>query len=220
MYSLIKFNNQDNIFVVSPNILRKTTNVNAFMSGLAILLDKNFALGNILLPIVLKLLRYLPQPSIDENVSIRVSQIQAENLSPNYTIGLLTCQARHAWINTLTIILYKYQYNNDTNNSQHIVKQLVRIVINTLKFQFHKCDITSFDPVNLDLTSKQLTSDSSQDSTINNSANVMIDRTQHSLLFSSIRNINPDDNMSVKSSEKSTKRFQVKENRKKIFKIK
>lgn len=220
---MIKFNLQENIFTVSPNVLRKTTTVNAFLTGLAILLDKNFALGNIILPVVLKLLRYLPLPSVDENVSIRVSQIHAENTTPNYTIGLLTCQARHSWINTFTIILYKYQYNTDANNYQNIVKQLIRIVINTLRFQFHKCDITSFDPINLDnLPLKNKKDVFSQNCTLN-AANVNTlenSKTQQSLLYSSNRNINFEDTLSVKSSEKSTKKFQISENKKKLFKIK
>lgn len=70
-------------------------------------LDRNFALGNIILPVVLRLLRYLPLPSIDENISIRVSQLQAESSLPSYTIGLLTAQARHSWISAFIIILYK-----------------------------------------------------------------------------------------------------------------
>lgn len=131
LYSLIKYNTHDNLFTVSPNILRfglliylflnicnifnidsttktrKTTAISAYLSGLPMVLDRNFLLGNSILPIVLRLLRYLPLPSIDENVSIRASQLQAESTAPNYTIGLLNSQLRHSWISSMVIILYK-----------------------------------------------------------------------------------------------------------------
>ena len=70
-------------------------------------MDKNFALGNVLLAPVLRLLRYLPLPANDENISIRASQLNSESLPPDYSIGLLNSQTRQSWINTLIIILYK-----------------------------------------------------------------------------------------------------------------
>lgn len=96
----------------SSSSFRKLTTVNAFLSGLALVLDHNFQLGNILLFHVLRLLRYLPLPSIDENISIRVSQLQAENSMPHYTIGLLNTQARSAWISSFLVVLYKVLYSS------------------------------------------------------------------------------------------------------------
>ncbi|CAF0899614.1 unnamed protein product [Brachionus calyciflorus] len=223
LYSLIKYNTQENLFQVSPNVLRKTVSVNAFLSGLPMLMDKNFPLGNILLPNVLRLLRYLPLPSIDENVSIRVSQIQCENSVPNYTIGLLTSQARHAWINTLTIILYKYQYNSiiENNNYPLWTKQLIRIVINTLKFQFHKCDVTSFDPIHLDfMFGTHNVKDGSSQNSNSNTANLNNSDGQKNLFYSSNRNVNNDDNASIKSSEKSSRKLNYIDNRKRLFNLK
>lgn len=88
---------------------RKLTTVNAFLSGLPLVLDRNFLLGNNMLYHVLRLLRYLPLASIDENISIRVSQLQAENSMPTYTIGLLSTQSRSAWISAFLVILYKVE---------------------------------------------------------------------------------------------------------------
>ena len=112
------------------------------------MVDKNFALGNILLTPVLRLLRYLPLPANDENISIRASQLNSENLPPDYTIGLLDSQNRQSWINTLIVILYKYQYNlpNDNQNIGNLIKHSIQIAINTLKFQFHRCEILGSDP--------------------------------------------------------------------------
>jgi hypothetical protein len=133
IYSLIKYNQNEQLFTVSPSQIRyyyifpiffalaiiyfnlifylktksKLTPVNAFLSGLPMVLDRNFALGNNILIPVLRLLRYLPLPSIDENVSIRACQLQSDSTLPNYTIGLLSAQARYSWILSFIIILYK-----------------------------------------------------------------------------------------------------------------
>jgi hypothetical protein len=69
-------------------------------------MDRNMPLGNMILNSVLCLLRYLPSPSIDINNQFLISQSQEGN-QPTYTIGLLNVQARHYWIQTLQIILYK-----------------------------------------------------------------------------------------------------------------
>ena len=41
----------------------------------------------------------------------------------------------------------KYEYNlaNDTNNIEYLIKSLIQIVINTLKLQFHRCEIVALD---------------------------------------------------------------------------
>lgn len=107
MYSLIKYNINEKLFTAAPHTLREMASVNAFISNLPMVLDRNFSLGTIMLPVVMRILRYLPLPAIEENTSFRVSQLQAETTQPNYTIGLLNTQARYCWINTLIIILYK-----------------------------------------------------------------------------------------------------------------
>lgn len=70
-------------------------------------MDRNFALGNILLPIVLRLLRYLPSNQFGQTNSLKLDQMQAEEIPPTYTIGHLNAQTRHSWILTFIVILYK-----------------------------------------------------------------------------------------------------------------
>jgi hypothetical protein len=127
--------------------------VNAFLNGLPMVLDRNFALGNIIMPVVLRLLRYMPLPLVDDKIPLRMRQHQLDSVAPRYTLGLLNTQARYAWINSLIIILYKYQYTTDSNDplsTSQIIKNLIQISINTLKGLFHKCEITAIDPVRLD----------------------------------------------------------------------
>ena len=70
-------------------------------------MDRNFALGNILMPVVLRLLRFLPSDQMDDITTLKNDQIQAEEIMPAYTIGHLNTQTRHSWLLTLTVILYK-----------------------------------------------------------------------------------------------------------------
>ncbi len=81
--------------------------LDSFLSGIAMVMDKNFPLGNLMLPVVLRLLRYLPLPALDENISLRYNQLQFDNILPEYTLGALNSQKRNNWLNTFLIILYK-----------------------------------------------------------------------------------------------------------------
>jgi hypothetical protein len=102
--------------------------VNAFLSGLAMVLDKNFSLGNVLLQAALRLLRYLPLPTLDENISIKANQLQTENHPPAYTIGLLSAQTRHSWIQTLIVILYKVTFISNYESCE-IMKLKIYILV-------------------------------------------------------------------------------------------
>jgi hypothetical protein len=84
--------------------------LDAFFSGISMVMDKNFPLGNLMLPAVLRLLRYMPLPALDENISLRYNQLQFDNVMPEYTLGALNSQKRHNWINTFLIILYKVNF--------------------------------------------------------------------------------------------------------------
>ncbi len=78
---------------------------------------------------------------------------------------------------------------NDNQNFAQLVKHLLHIVINTLKFQFHKCEITSFDPIRLQM---QLHGASRSDN-----RDVISTKSETSTnIFSTLNN---DDNLSYKS---------------------
>ncbi|KAJ8308209.1 hypothetical protein KUTeg_013083 [Tegillarca granosa] len=114
--------------IISCNILFKSSAVfNAFISGVQFVLDRNFELGNTILPITLLLLQYAPSPQ----------RYASDYQPPNYTLWYLEPHTRVAWLTTLLVILYKYQFY--TSPVSAIIQTLVRIVINTLDAQHHKC---------------------------------------------------------------------------------
>lgn len=118
MYSLIGYNQSDQVFSLQPYKLRQSAAVNAFLSGLPTVLDRNFSLGNMLLPVVVRLLKYLPSPSFASTdqqadkihpLATSDSQNSGENTT-HYTICLLNSQSRHSWLLSFLIILYKVIY--------------------------------------------------------------------------------------------------------------
>ena len=72
-------------------------------------MDRNLALGNIILSNVLNLLRYLPAPNIEESYQFISKQMKMfnDNISVNFSIGALNSQIRYSWIQSVLIILYK-----------------------------------------------------------------------------------------------------------------
>lgn len=90
-------------------IKSKNTAINAFLSGLPMVLDRNLALGNMLLSNVINLLRFLPAPTMDESYQFISKQMKMfnDNVMPTFTIGVLNSQTRNSWILSFLIILYK-----------------------------------------------------------------------------------------------------------------
>ena len=79
-------------------------------------LDRNFALGNVLLPVVIQLLKQLPAPSVDHyviNSSLKttasVSNINQLNL-PTFTLSSLTGQLLECWLQSFFVIAFKVKY--------------------------------------------------------------------------------------------------------------
>ena len=63
-------------------------------------LDRNFDLGNKILPITLLLLQYGPSPQ----------RYASDYQPPNYTLWYLEPHTRLSWLHTLLVILYKVGY--------------------------------------------------------------------------------------------------------------
>ena len=83
--------------------MRSLAPCNAFLAGLPLLMDKNLSIGKLILPTVLALLRYLPAPHEPDIQPLPLA-------SASFTIGLLDFQARHYWLQTLLVILYKHEF--------------------------------------------------------------------------------------------------------------
>uniref|UniRef100_A0A0L8FRX5 Uncharacterized protein n=1 Tax=Octopus bimaculoides TaxID=37653 RepID=A0A0L8FRX5_OCTBM len=107
---------------------RSSAVFNAFISGVPYILDRNFALGNMILPITLMVLKYSPSPQ----------RYASDYQPPNYTLWFLEPCVRHSWLMAFLVVLYKYQVNANSATTE-IVQILIRIVINTIEAQHHKC---------------------------------------------------------------------------------
>ncbi|XP_052767692.1 protein unc-79 homolog [Mya arenaria] len=124
---LLGYNQSEKSFSVPPYKLRTSAVFNSFLSGACFVLDRNFELGNKILSITLLLLHYGPSPQ----------RYASDYQPPNYTLWYLEPHARTSWLQTLLVILYKYQIN--TSPISAIVQTLVRIVVNTIEAQHHHC---------------------------------------------------------------------------------
>ncbi|CAI9733136.1 QUALITY PROTEIN: unc-79 homolog [Octopus vulgaris] len=125
---LLGYNQTEQTFSVPPYKLRSSAVFNAFISGVPYILDRNFALGNMILPITLMVLKYSPSPQ----------RYASDYQPPNYTLWFLEPCVRHSWLMAFLVVLYKYQVNANSATTE-IVQILIRIVINTIEAQHHKC---------------------------------------------------------------------------------
>ncbi|KAE9556072.1 hypothetical protein FO519_000706 [Halicephalobus sp. NKZ332] len=129
--TLLGYSNSEKCFTIPPMRLRKAAICNAFLTGLPEILDNNLMIGNQLLPIVLQLLLHLPSPQ----------KFASDQSSADYSLALLDLPARHSWLHTLIIILYKYRYDQVPINE--LIKKLIKIVIATIELHCHECPVDS-----------------------------------------------------------------------------
>ncbi|CAH1792396.1 unnamed protein product [Owenia fusiformis] len=125
---LLGYNQTEKAFSVPPYKLRSSAVFNAYLSGVCKVLDMNFPLGNILLPVSMNLLQYCPSPQ----------RYASDFQPPNYTLWYLEPHTRKSWLKTLLVILYKYQYGG-TSRFGSSIQTLVRIALNTIDAQHHRC---------------------------------------------------------------------------------
>ncbi|KAL5112757.1 hypothetical protein TcWFU_008571 [Taenia crassiceps] len=92
----------DQAFNIPPYKLRTSTVFHAFISHVADVLDRNPSMGSCILHQTLMVLQVCASPQRYAN----------DCQAPNFTLRLLEPQVRHHWLNTLIIILYKYEYNS------------------------------------------------------------------------------------------------------------
>jgi hypothetical protein len=48
----------------------------------------------------------------------------------------------------------KYEYNGEMKQVSNSIKYLIQIVINTLNFQYHKCEITNLEAIGINSLNK------------------------------------------------------------------
>lgn len=133
LYLLLGYNSTEKFFHQTPDVLRTSTVFNVFMANLPQLLDQNNLMGFTMLPIVMQVLLYSPNPNSNALTNTEAMQ----NASYTYSLWYLEPHVRRNWLLSVLVILYKYQYTQ-LPFSQN-VNSLVRIVLNSLESQFHQC---------------------------------------------------------------------------------
>ncbi|CAL8300323.1 unnamed protein product, partial [Boreogadus saida] len=127
LYVLLGFDQQEGCFMIAPQKMRTTTCFNAFIAGIAQVMDYNIGLGKQLLPLVVQVLKYCTCPQLRHYFQ----------QPPRCSLWALRPHIRQMWLKTLLVILYKYPYR-DMEGSKMIL-HLIHITINTLNAQYHSC---------------------------------------------------------------------------------
>ncbi|XP_033844091.1 protein unc-79 homolog [Periophthalmus magnuspinnatus] len=127
LYVLLGYDQQEGCFMIAPQKMRTSTCFNAFIAGIAQVLDYNISLGKQLLPLVVQVLKYCTCPQLRHYFQ----------QPPRCSLWALKPHIRQMWLKALLVILYKYPYR-DMDGSK-VVLHLIHITINTLNAQYHSC---------------------------------------------------------------------------------
>uniref|UniRef100_A0A4W6FBT6 Unc-79 homolog, NALCN channel complex subunit n=1 Tax=Lates calcarifer TaxID=8187 RepID=A0A4W6FBT6_LATCA len=127
LYVLLGYDQQEGCFMIAPQKMRTSTCFNAFIAGIAQVMDYNIGLGKQLLPLVVQVLKYCTCPQLRHYFQ----------QPPRCSLWALRPHIRQMWLKALLVILYKYPYR-DMDGSK-VVLHLIHITINTLNAQYHSC---------------------------------------------------------------------------------
>ncbi|OXB68019.1 hypothetical protein ASZ78_014704 [Callipepla squamata] len=127
LYVLLGYDQQEGCFMIAPQKMRVSTCFNAFIAGIAQVMDYNINLGKHLLPLVVQVLKYCTCPQLRHYFQ----------QPPRCSLWSLKPHIRQMWLKALLVILYKYPYR-DCEISK-IVLHLIHITVNTLNAQYHSC---------------------------------------------------------------------------------
>ncbi|OXA59651.1 Protein unc-79 [Folsomia candida] len=124
---LLGYNPQEKAFFLTPSRVRSSAIFNSWISNLPQVVDQNFRVGATMLPISLTVLHYCPAPN----------KSAGSRMHPSFSLWFLEPHVRRHWLISLIVILYKYEYGVLPLSSQ--VQTVIRIVLNTLNYQEHRC---------------------------------------------------------------------------------
>uniref|UniRef100_A0A8C9AXH4 Unc-79 homolog, NALCN channel complex subunit n=1 Tax=Prolemur simus TaxID=1328070 RepID=A0A8C9AXH4_PROSS len=127
LYVLLGYDQQEGCFMIAPQKMRLSTCFNAFIAGIAQVMDYNINLGKHLLPLVVQVLKYCSCPQLRHYFQ----------QPPRCSLWSLKPHIRQMWLKALLVILYKYPYR-DCEISK-ILLHLIHITVNTLNAQYHSC---------------------------------------------------------------------------------
>ncbi|XP_016328167.1 protein unc-79 homolog [Sinocyclocheilus anshuiensis] len=128
LYVLLGYDQQMGCFMITPQKMRSSTCFNAFIAGIARVMDYNIGMGKQLLPLVVQVLKYCTCPQLRPNFQE----------PPRCSLWALRPHTRQMWLKALLVILYKYPYR-EMDMSKEVVLHLIHITINTLNAQYHSC---------------------------------------------------------------------------------
>ncbi|CAF1346960.1 unnamed protein product [Didymodactylos carnosus] len=128
--SLLGYNQTNRTFTYSPSRLSPV--FHAVLSDLPKVVDYNYSLCTILLPIFLSVLQY----STCSNATAHYF----ENVTQTNTLGRIDPSLRDSWLMVLIIILYKYQFTSFATT----IQQLTRVAMNTILSRYHQCETPIF----------------------------------------------------------------------------
>ncbi|MEE6494420.1 hypothetical protein FKM82_017128 [Ascaphus truei] len=127
LYVLLGHDQQEGCFMIAPQKMRTSTCFNAFIAGIAQVMDYNINLGKHLLPLVVQVLKYCTCPQLRHYFQH----------PPRCSLWSLKPHIRQMWLKALLVILYKYPYRE--SDLSKIVLHLIHITVNTLNAQYHSC---------------------------------------------------------------------------------
>ncbi|XP_071069823.1 protein unc-79 homolog isoform X8 [Dasypus novemcinctus] len=127
LYVLLGYDQQEGCFMIAPQKMRLSTCFNAFIAGIAQVMDYNINLGKHLLPLVVQVLKYCSCPQLRHYFQ----------QPPRCSLWPLKPHIRQMWLKALLVILYKYPYR-DCEISK-VLLHLIHITVNTLNAQYHSC---------------------------------------------------------------------------------
>ncbi|XP_058979222.1 protein unc-79 homolog isoform X7 [Musca domestica] len=130
LFLLLGHNQIDKTFHTSPESLRASAVFNAFMANLPQVLDQNHLIGGLILPSVMQVILYAPNPNSNAADSY-------QNLVFNYSLWYLEQYPRRNWMFTMLVVLYKYSYTQPPQSGY--VNSAIRIIMNSLRNHFHQC---------------------------------------------------------------------------------
>ncbi|XP_069064328.1 protein unc-79 homolog [Pleurodeles waltl] len=127
LYVLLGYDQQEGCFMIAPQKMRVSTCFNAFIAGVAQVMDYNINLGKHLLPLVVQVLKYCTCPQLRHHFQ----------QPPRCSLWSLKPHIRQMWLKALLVILYKYPYMDPELGK--IMLHLIYITVNTLNAQYHSC---------------------------------------------------------------------------------
>ncbi|XP_055321973.1 protein unc-79 homolog isoform X3 [Sitodiplosis mosellana] len=133
LYLLLGYSPIDKMFHITPPRLRCSSVFNAFLSNLPQMLDQNHLMGASILEAILHTLLYCPSTATVASANSESSH----NIIYSYSLWRLEPHVRRNWLMAVEVIMYKYEYTQPSYSQN--VHHLVRIVLNSLEAQFHRC---------------------------------------------------------------------------------